>query len=163
MAQSLVDGPSLMVSPKVQYWAQYCFTYAAITWTKEQRPPQEAHWQHKRGSSDQYPRDLCSPSEELQHVGEMGREQPSEQSCDSVTLWISYENINIKWLSTTLSFVKHQSETQVKWSSLVILVCFFELFLLTVIPRVLHVQRNIYIYYINGLARKFHIHRLVLS
>lgn len=96
MAQSLVDGPSLMVSPKVQYWAQYCFTYAAITWTKEQRPSQQAHWQHKSGSSDQYPRDLCSPSEELQHVGEMGREQPSEQSCGSVTLWISYEKINIK-------------------------------------------------------------------
>ncbi|RMC10162.1 hypothetical protein DUI87_12961 [Hirundo rustica rustica] len=33
--------------PKVQYWAQYCFTYASMTWMKGQMPPSKFQVVHE--------------------------------------------------------------------------------------------------------------------
>lgn len=71
LAQGLVEGLSLMVSPKVQYRAQPCLT--SMTWMEGQMPPHQIHRWQKAGKRDRYPRGLCSQSERPEQVGEMGR------------------------------------------------------------------------------------------
>lgn len=38
VAQDVVGGLLLVVSPKVPHWAQYSFTYSSVTWMKGQMP-----------------------------------------------------------------------------------------------------------------------------
>ncbi|KAJ7400656.1 rna-directed dna polymerase from mobile element jockey-like [Pitangus sulphuratus] len=49
VAKGLVGGLSLVVSPMVQYWAQYCLTYSFMTWMKRQVPPRQVCHDTKLG------------------------------------------------------------------------------------------------------------------